>query len=322
MAALVGCAGAPPPTLTPRSEAPPLPPPSTAPATPSAAPTSAVAVEIRGDALSVNGEVVPADLASLQAALERHRQGAIAAEVLLVDPKPLMLGQLLRAAVAAKLETLALTSDGVRATAALRPSEAATHEVRAGTDGRHHVRAIGQTAEGDHVAAWRPGNPAEEAAARETLRRACSATPCLLRGFSTLEQPPQPLLAFLASWQRVAENAPELELTLVPLVKLGATKVSGRLPPPVIQGVVRENFELFRKCYERGLERNGDLTGRVTVRFVIGRDGKVASVADGGSDIADTQVRDCVLAAFQGLQFPEPEGGIVTVVYPILFAPG
>jgi hypothetical protein len=29
-----------------------------------------------------------------------------------------------------------------------------------------------------------------------------------------------------------------------------------------------------------------------------------------------------VLSAFYGLSFPQPEGGIVTVVYPIMLAPG
>ena len=60
----------------------------------------------------------------------------------------------------------------------------------------------------------------------------------------------------------------------------------------------------------------------IAVRFVIGRDGKVSNVADGGSDIPDPEVRDCVLKAFYQFEFPQPEGGIVTVVYPIMLAPG
>jgi hypothetical protein len=30
----------------------------------------------------------------------------------------------------------------------------------------------------------------------------------------------------------------------------------------------------------------------------------------------------CVISAYYGLSFPQPEGGIVTVVYPIMFSPG
>jgi hypothetical protein len=59
----------------------------------------------------------------------------------------------------------------------------------------------------------------------------------------------------------------------------------------------------------------------VSARFVIGRDGTVTNVADGGSDLADAGVRACVLKAFYDLRFPKPHGGIVVVVYPIFLAP-
>ncbi len=53
---------------------------------------------------------------------------------------------------------------------------------------------------------------------------------------------------------------------------------SGRLPPEVIQRIVRQNFGRFRLCYENGLRNNPNLQGRVSVRFVIGRDGAVSNV--------------------------------------------
>lgn len=89
----------------------------------------------------------------------------------------------------------------------------------------------------------------------------------------------------------------------------------------MIQRVVRQHFELFRTCYEAGLTRDSKLTGKVIARFVNTRDGTVGEVSDGGSDLPDTQVRDCVLENFGKLEFPKPEGEIVTVVYPILLAP-
>ena len=110
--------------------------------------------------------------------------------------------------------------------------------------------------------------------------------------------------------------------TRAPQVRMGATSVSGRLPPEVIQRIVRQNYGRFRMCYEEGLARNPNLEGRVSVRFVIGRDGSVSNVANGGSDLPDNGVVQCVIRAYYGLSFPQPEGGIVTVVYPIMFAPG
>lgn len=105
-------------------------------------------------------------------------------------------------------------------------------------------------------------------------------------------------------------------------LRFGQTVVSGRLPPEVIQRIVRQNYGRFRMCYEHGLARNPNLEGRVQVRFVISREGTVANAQNGGSDLPDSEVTSCVISAYYGLSFPQPEGGIVTVTYPIMFQPG
>ncbi len=102
----------------------------------------------------------------------------------------------------------------------------------------------------------------------------------------------------------------------------GQSIVSGRLPPEVIQRIVRQNFGRFRMCYEQGLTRNPNLEGRVEARFVIGRDGAVSNVMNGASDLPDAAVKGCVVSAFYGLSFPAPDGGVVSVTYPIMFTPG
>lgn len=101
----------------------------------------------------------------------------------------------------------------------------------------------------------------------------------------------------------------------------GKATVAGRMPPEVIQRIVRQNNGRFRFCYEQGLKNSPGLQGRITVRFVIGRDGKVAS-ATATDDLANPAVTDCVVSAFRRLQFPQPEGGIVSVSYPLVFSPG
>jgi hypothetical protein len=107
-----------------------------------------------------------------------------------------------------------------------------------------------------------------------------------------------------------------------PQVKAGAAGVSGRLPPEVIQRIVRANFDRFRTCYEHGLLKNPNLKGRVAVRFVIGRDGAVTSAVKDSSDLPDQGVVSCIVDAVAKIAFPKPEGGTVTVVYPISFLPG
>jgi tetratricopeptide (TPR) repeat protein len=107
-----------------------------------------------------------------------------------------------------------------------------------------------------------------------------------------------------------------------PRMREGATSVNGRLPPEVIQRIVRQNFGRFRLCYENGLRNNPNLQGRVAVKFVIDHTGAVSTSADGGSSLPDQGVVGCIVRGFGNLSFPEPEGGAVTVVYPIELSPG
>jgi hypothetical protein len=104
-----------------------------------------------------------------------------------------------------------------------------------------------------------------------------------------------------------------------PSIRQGVIAVNGRLPPEVIQRILRTHFGVFRKCYEAALQRAPKTEGRVAVKFVIGRDGKVSGAADGGSDVGDAQMIACIVDDVAKLNFPQPEGGIVTVVYPIVF---
>jgi len=106
-----------------------------------------------------------------------------------------------------------------------------------------------------------------------------------------------------------------------PHLRAGTATVNGRLPPEVIQRIVRQNFGRFKFCYTEGLRNNPSLQGRVATKFVINRDGSVLTTQDSGSDLPDQSVVQCVVRAFSNLSFPQPEGGIVTVVYPLLLNP-
>ena len=109
--------------------------------------------------------------------------------------------------------------------------------------------------------------------------------------------------------------------TSSPNVRMGALTVSGRLSPDVVQRIIRQNFGRFRMCYEKARARAPELEARVTLRFVIGRDGSVSNVSDGGSDSKDPSLVECVKSAYSGLSFPQPEQGIATVVSPLFFRP-
>ena len=107
-----------------------------------------------------------------------------------------------------------------------------------------------------------------------------------------------------------------------PRVRTQPPNVSGQLPAAVVQRIVTQSQGQVRSCYAEGLARQPALAGQISVRFVIDREGQVSHVAGGGSDLPDAAVIRCVVAAFYGLSFPKPLGGIVTVNYPLRFSPG
>jgi TonB family protein len=97
---------------------------------------------------------------------------------------------------------------------------------------------------------------------------------------------------------------------------------SGHLAREKIEAVVRKNHGVFRDCFEKGHTRNRRLKGQVTVRFVIDRDGRVSLSELEKSTLGDEQATSCIVDGFRKLRFPHPDGGVVTVVYPMKFSPG
>ena len=104
-----------------------------------------------------------------------------------------------------------------------------------------------------------------------------------------------------------------------PQVRMGATQVSGRLPPETIQRIIRQNMGKFRACYMNGLARNAALAGRVALRFVIDRTGSVIDAAMDSSSLVDAQANACLVREIRTLQFPAPDSGTVTITYPLVF---
>jgi hypothetical protein len=94
----------------------------------------------------------------------------------------------------------------------------------------------------------------------------------------------------------------------------------GRIPPEIIQSVVRGNFGSFRSCYEKALKTNPKLEGIARIQFTITLNGSVQDAAGDGSTLPDDVVQ-CVVYGFSHLTFPPPKDGFVTVIYPIEFRP-
>jgi len=87
-----------------------------------------------------------------------------------------------------------------------------------------------------------------------------------------------------------------------------------------IDRIVKQHLPSIRFCYERELGRNSDLAGRLSVKFVIAKDGGVASASSAHDTLGSAAVADCVHERFRRMRFPPPKGAsIVTVRYPLVF---
>jgi outer membrane biosynthesis protein TonB len=76
-----------------------------------------------------------------------------------------------------------------------------------------------------------------------------------------------------------------------------------------------------RGCYERALDRNAGLQGKVDVDVRIGPTGEVCSATLSKDTLKDPAVTSCVLQRFRSGLFPKPAGGCVDTRVPINFVP-
>ncbi len=75
----------------------------------------------------------------------------------------------------------------------------------------------------------------------------------------------------------------------------------------------------FRFCYERELQLEKDIEGRVAMNFVIGLSGAVKSVRVGSNALGNDKVGQCLSKEISKIQFAAPEGGECVVQWPFTF---
>ena len=75
----------------------------------------------------------------------------------------------------------------------------------------------------------------------------------------------------------------------------------------------------FKFCYERQLQQNPELEGKVVLRFEIDRNGDPRKVAVASSTLKNDSVHDCLKANVKKLMFEKPDGGICAVQWPLVF---
>ncbi len=108
-----------------------------------------------------------------------------------------------------------------------------------------------------------------------------------------------------------------------PKVRRGKASIRGNIDKDIIRRIVRNHHNEVRHCYNQGLAKDPNLSGRVAVMFTIGPTGTVPKAAVAESTISDRNVANCVAKAVRRWKFPKPTtGGSAMVTYPFTFSPG
>jgi TonB family protein len=97
---------------------------------------------------------------------------------------------------------------------------------------------------------------------------------------------------------------------------------SGLLSITEVTKVIRSRITSIQMCYQKGLNKNYGLAGKLSVRFTIGTSGRVTKASVESDSLGDPAVAECVVSKFKSFVFTPPEGGSVEYVYPLVFKAG
>lgn len=91
----------------------------------------------------------------------------------------------------------------------------------------------------------------------------------------------------------------------------------GGLEMSQIEAVIKRNIGQIYYCYEKGLQSQPQLSGRVFTNFIIGGSGRVQMAQVGRSSLQSASVEQCMVGKIKGWKFPTPHGNVdVNVSYP------
>lgn len=93
------------------------------------------------------------------------------------------------------------------------------------------------------------------------------------------------------------------------------------LDPQAVIAKIRQYRGALVACYEAALKRNPTLAGKITLRFTIGKIGKVTQVDVEVDTMHDDDVQKCIIEHAKSWRFPAPQSGSdgVQFSYPFIF---
>ena len=95
----------------------------------------------------------------------------------------------------------------------------------------------------------------------------------------------------------------------------------GGMDKEAIRRVIREHIREIRSCYERQLQSNPDLYGKLVIQWDIEEAGRVTRTEVKSNALGNDAVAQCIMSRLKTWKFPDPPQGVVgRVVYPFVFS--
>lgn len=96
--------------------------------------------------------------------------------------------------------------------------------------------------------------------------------------------------------------------------------IEGGLDPDQVQAVIERNYGQMVYCFEKGIQSQPNLKGRVAVKFLISSSGSVSVANVAQTSLGSSKVESCILSKLRAMKFPRPKGNVaVNVLYPFAF---
>lgn len=107
-----------------------------------------------------------------------------------------------------------------------------------------------------------------------------------------------------------------------PKVIPGKPVVLGGIDKEIIRRVIRRHRAQYRYCYQKQLQKQPTLNGKVKLKLIIGPDGKVQQAVVVDSTLKSEPVEQCLASRAKRWVFPASKSaGMVVVTYPFIFKP-
>ena len=95
--------------------------------------------------------------------------------------------------------------------------------------------------------------------------------------------------------------------------------VEGGLDKDQIEDVIMRHMGQITYCYEQGLQVKPQLSGTVSVKWIINESGRVQVANVGHTSLRSNQVESCMVSKIASWKFPQPTGHVsVRVSYPFV----